>query len=248
MSEKLFEVFGITFTVTAVYGIMSVIVLLLFMTWWLMNRKKRTGKPIFAGQVMNGIGFGLLPALAFLKAFQDISYGKGAAVIDPLPQVRWLCQEGFYRPMRIEAAAALFLFLLLCVWLILRREEFPDNGDLLMIAVCLWAVIRLGTEDFRLEPHILFHFASSVTVLLCLIIWTVRRARICRMPLRTAAEMTAVTVCLVLNILTTMGVLSAGSEIADFAVEIGSALLAMILTLITGSDVRRMNQKEVQPS
>ena len=132
--------------------------------------------------------------------------------------------------------------------LILRREEFPDNGDLLMIAVCLWAVIRLGTEDFRLEPHILFHFTSSVTVLLCLIIWTVRRARICRMPLRTAAEMTAVTACLVLNILTTMGVLSAGSEIADFAVEIGSALLAMILTLITGSDVRRMNQKEVQPS
>ena len=115
MSERLFEVFGITFTVTAVYGIMSVIVLLLFMTWWLMNRKKRTGKPIFAGQVMNGIGFGLLPALAFLKTFQDISYGKGAAVIEPLPQVRWLCQEGFYRPMRIEAAAALFLFLLLLV-------------------------------------------------------------------------------------------------------------------------------------
>ena len=113
MSERLFEVFGITFTVTAVYGIMSVIVLLLFMTWWLMNRKKRTGKPIFAGQVMNGIGFGLLPSLAFLKSFQDISYGKGAAVIEPLPQVRWFCQEGCYRPMRIEAAAALFLFLLL---------------------------------------------------------------------------------------------------------------------------------------
>lgn len=33
MSERLFEVFGITFTVTAVYGILSVIVLLLFMTW-----------------------------------------------------------------------------------------------------------------------------------------------------------------------------------------------------------------------
>ena len=61
MSERLFEVFGITFTVAAVYGIMSVVVLLLFMIWWLMNRKKRTGKPIFAGQVMNGIGFGLLP-------------------------------------------------------------------------------------------------------------------------------------------------------------------------------------------
>ena len=80
MSERLFEVFGITFTVTAVYGILSVIVLHLFMTWWLMNRKKRTGKPIFAGQVMNGIGFGILPALAVLKAFQATGTETGAKV------------------------------------------------------------------------------------------------------------------------------------------------------------------------
>ena len=72
MSEKLFEIFGITFTVTYVYAILSAVVLLLFMTWWLLNRKKRTGKPVFAGQVMNGIGFGLLPALALLKSFQDL--------------------------------------------------------------------------------------------------------------------------------------------------------------------------------
>ncbi len=247
MSEKLFEIFGITFTVTYVYGILSLFILILFMIWWLLNRKKRTGKPVFAGQVMNGIGFGLLPALALLKTFQDISYGKGAAVIEPLPQVRWLCQEGCYRPMRIEAAAALFLFFLLCLWLILRKEEFPDNGDLLMIGVCLWSVIRLGTEDFRREPHILFHCASSATLILCLVIWTVRRIRICRMPLRTIADLTAVTACITLNILTTVGILSAGSEIADFAVKMGSALLAMILTLIAGGDVRKMLQKEVQP-
>ena len=246
MSEKLFEIFGITFTVTYVYGIISVIVLLLFMTWWLLNRKKRTGKPVFAGQVMNGIGFGLLPALALLKSFRDLSYGKGAEVIDPLPQMRWLCQEGCYRPMRIEAAAARFLFFLLCLWLILRKEEFPDNGDLLMIAVCLWSVIRLGTEDFRREPHLLFHCASSATLILCLVIGTVRRIRICHMPLRTIADLTAVTACVAVNILTTVGVLSAGSDIADFAVKIGSALLAMILTLIAGSDVRKMQQKASQ--
>jgi hypothetical protein len=149
--------------------------------------------------------------------------------------------------MRIEAAAALFLFFLLCLWLILRKEEFPDNGDLLMIGVCLWSVIRLGTEDFRREPHILFHCASSATLILCLVIWTVRRIRICRMPLRTIADLTAVTACIALNILTTVGILSAGSEIADFAVKMGSALLAMVLTLIAGGDVRKMLQKEVQP-
>ena len=111
MTEKLFEFSGVTVTVTGVYGTLSVIVLLLFMTWWLLNRKKRTGQPIFAGQVMNGIGFGLLPALAFLKAFQDISMGKGAAVTEPLPLVRWLTEDGCYRPMRIETAAAI------CTWI-----------------------------------------------------------------------------------------------------------------------------------
>lgn len=247
MSEKLFEFSGVTVTVTGVYGTLSVIVLLLFMTWWLLNRKKRTGQPIFAGQVMNGIGFGLLPALAFLKAFQDISMGKGAAVTEPLPLVRWLTEDGCYRPMRIEMAAAICLFVLLCLWLILRKEEFPDNGDLLMIAVCIWSAIRLVTEDFRAEPQILFHISSCVMIMLCLIIWIFRRAQISRMPLRTAADLAAVSLCIAVNLLTVTGTLTAGSGIADFAVKIGSALLALILTLIVGGDVRKLKKRADQP-
>ena len=247
MSEKLFEFSGVTVTVTGVYGTLSVIVLLLFMTWWLLNRKKRTGQPVFAGQVMNGIGFGLLPALAFLKAFQDIATGKGAKVTDPLPLIRWLTEDGCYRPMRIETAAAMGLFALLCLWLILRKEEFPDNGDLLMITVCMWSAIRLVTEDFRLEPQILFHITSCVTMLFCLIVWIIRRSKICRMPLRTAADLTAVSLCIAVNLLTATGTLTAGSGIADFAVKTGSALLALILTLIVGGDVRKLKQRADQP-
>lgn len=247
MSEKLIEFSGVAVTVTGIYGILSVAVLLLFMSWWLMNRKKRTGKPVFAGQVVNGIGFGLLPALAVLKSFQDSAAGKGAEVIEPLPQIRWLCEENCYLPMRIEAAVALFLFLLICLWLILRKEEFPDNGDLLLITVCIWSVIRLVTEDFRREPMMLFHYTSCATVMLCLMIWTVRRIKICRMPIRTAADLIAVTTCLTLNILTALGILSAGSSIADFAVKTGCGALAMLLTLIAGSDVRRMKEKSNQP-
>ena len=247
MSEKLFEFSGVTVTVTGVYGTLSVIVLLLFMTWWLLNRKKRTGQPIFAGQVMNGIGFGLLPALAFLKAFQDISMGKGAAVTEPLPLVRWLTEDGCYRPMRIEMAAAICLFVLLCLWLILRKEEFPDNGDLLMIAVCIWSAIRLVTEDFRAEPQILFHISSCVMIMLCLIIWIFRRAQISRMLLRTAADLAAVSLCIAVNLLTATGTLTAGSGIADFAVKTGSALLALILTLIVGGDVRKLKKRADQP-
>lgn len=247
MTEKLFEFSGVTVTVTGVYGTLSVIVLLLFMTWWLLNRKKRTGQPIFAGQVMNGIGFGLLPTLAFLKAFQDISMGKGAAVTEPLPLVRWLTEDGCYRPMRIEMAAAICLFVLLCLWLILRKEEFPDNGDLLMIAVCIWSAIRLVTEDFRAEPQILFHISSCVMIMLCLIIWIFRRAQISRMLLRTAADLAAVSLCIAVNLLTATGTLTAGSGIADFAVKTGSALLALILTLIVGGDVRKLKKRADQP-
>ena len=247
MSEKLVEFSGVAVTVTGVYGILSVIVLLLFMSWWLLNRKKRTRKPVFAGQVVNGIGFGLLPALAFLKLFQDPPAGKVAEVIEPLPQIRWLCEEGCYRPMRIEAAAALFLFILVCLWLIVRKEELPDNGDLLLITVCLWSAIRLVTEDFRSEPLILFHCTSSAAIMMCLIMWTVRRKKISRMPIRTAIDLIAVTTCLTLNILTMSGVFSGGSSIADFAIKTGCGLLAVLLTLFAGSDVRRMKEKYNQP-
>ena len=130
MSEVLFEAGGINVTITAVYSVISVIVLLLFMSLWLAGKKKRTGRDIFAGQVMNGIGFGILPALAVLKAFQEAGTGKGARVLEPLPCVRWLSVGGYYMPGRIETAAAAVLFILLCLWLILRKSELPDNGDL----------------------------------------------------------------------------------------------------------------------
>ena len=88
MSEALFEVAGVTVTVTAVYSVISVVVLFLFMALWLVGRKKRTGAEIFAGQVMNGIGFGILPALAVLKAFQEAGTGAGSKVLEPLLCVR----------------------------------------------------------------------------------------------------------------------------------------------------------------
>ena len=121
MSESLFEAAGVNVTITGVYGILSVIILLLFMSLWLAGRKKRTGREVFAGQVMNGIGFGLLPALAVLKAFQAAAM-NGAGVTKPLPCIRWLSVGGCYMPGRIETAAAAFFFILLCLWLIVRKD------------------------------------------------------------------------------------------------------------------------------
>lgn len=243
MSEVLLEAGGINVTITAVYGVISVIVLLLFMSLWLAGKKKRTGRDIFAGQVMNGIGFGILPALAVLKAFQEAGTGKGARVLEPLPCVRWLSVGGYYMPGRIETAAAAVLFILLCLWLILRKSELPDNGDLIMISVCIWAAIRLVTEDFRRDPMDLFRYTSCGTILFCAAVWSIRRAGMIRMPVRTAVDLTAICICIAINLLTAKHVLTMGSEIADYVVKTGSAALMLILTLMAGGDLRRILEK-----
>ena len=244
MGEVLFEAAGMKVTVTGVSVLVSALVLILFAGLWLSGRKKRTGREIFAGQVMNGIGFGLLPALAVLKAFNEAGTGAGAKVTEPLPCVGWLSMSGFYMPGRIETAAAAAMFAFLCLWLIFRREELPDNGDLIMISVCIWAAIRLVTEDFRREPVDLFRYASCATVLLCAVIWSVRRAGCIRMPVRTVADLTAVCICIAANLMTAGHILSAGSEIADYAVKTGTAALMLILTLMTGGDLRRIMRKQ----
>lgn len=244
MSEVLFEAAGVNVTVTGVYAVVSVFILLLFMTLWLIGRKKRTGKSIFAGQVMNGIGFGLLPALAVLKAFQEAGTGTGSKVLEPLPCIQWLSVNGYYMPGRIETSAAAVMFLLVCLWLILRKKELPDNGDLMIISVCIWAAIRLVTEDFRKEPMDIFRFTSCGTILACAILWSVRRARYSRMTARTIIDLTAVCACIAINLLTSLHILSAGSGIADYAVKTGSAALLLFLTLMIGGDLRRITEKQ----
>ena len=246
MSEVLFEVFGLSVTVTAVYIATSVIVLLLFMSLWLAGRKKKTQKDIFAGQVMNGIGFGLLPAVSVLKAFQGTSTGRGIKLYEPLPEIRWMSVNGCFMPDRIEAAAALLCFILVCLWLIVKKDDIPDNGDLLPISVSIWASIRLVSEDFRFEPRIIFHYTSYLTLIACMILWCIRRKDMIRSPLRNLADLSAVFLCISVHLITTYGILSTGSEVGDFAVKSGSAFLALMLTLTAGGEVRKLIRKDEQ--
>ena len=240
MNEALFEVAGVTITITALYGVVSAAILILFMSLWLIGRKNNTGKPVFAGQVMNGIGFGLLPALSVLKAFQEMSTGKGGKVFEPLPAIQWLSDDGFFRPGRIETAACLLCFVFLCLWLIFRKRELPDNGDLFMISLCLWATIRLVTEDYRADPQNLFRYTSCGTVFACLVIMLIRRSRIHSDPGRTILDLLCVGSCIAMNLITAEKILSIGSEIGDYAAKTGSALLMLSITLIVGGDLRRM--------
>lgn len=244
MNETLFEVAGLSVTVTGVCASFSVLVLILFMSLWLYGRKKKTGVPIFAGQVMNGIGFGLLPALAVLKAFQIMSGDIGAKVFEPLTTLKWVTENGCFLPCRIEMCAAILGFLLFCLWLIVRKTDMPDNGDLLMISVCIWAAIRMITENMRSEPRDLFRYASACTMMACMIIWEVRRARSFRVPGRTIADLTAAGICIGIHLVAVKGLLTAGSEIGDFAVKTGSALLLLLLILMVGGDVRKSLRPE----
>ena len=244
MSDTLFEIAGINVTITGVGAILSLLVMILFEILWLIDRQKKTGVPIFAGQVMNGIGFGLLPALAVLKAFIEMNECAGKKVFEPLPMVRWVTEDGFFRCARIESAAAVLCFLLLCLWLIIRKNELPDNGDLLMIAVCIWADIRLITENLRSNPSDLFRYASCGVLLGCVIIWSVRRMKMQYSPGRTVLDLLAAGICIAVNLVTAKAILSTGSEIGDFAVKTGSALLLLMLALMTGGDLRRNLEKE----
>lgn len=246
MSEALFEAAGITVTVTGVSALLSVLVMIVFAALWLTDRKKKTGKPIFAGQVMNAAGFGLLPALAVLKAFREMSAEPGTKVFEPIPMIRWITVNGNFRPERIDMAAAVLAFLLLCLWLILRKKELTDNGDLLMIAVCIWAAIRLATENLRNEPTDIFRYASCCVMLGCVILWCVRRKKSQYTAARTITDLIAAGICIAVNLVTSKGVLSVGSEIGDFAVKTGSALLLLMVTLMVGGDLRKSREKETE--
>lgn len=243
MGETLFEVTGFAFTITWIYGIVSFFVLILLISLWLLGRKKRTGQPVFAGQVINGVGFGLLPALSVLKAFQSMGSGKGSPVFEPLPAIGWLTEDGCFMPGRIETVLSFVCFTVLCLWLIFRKQEMPDNGDLFIIALCLWATIRLITEDFRSAPMNLFRFTSCGTELGCLIIILIRRYRIHPSALRTITDVFAAGICIAVNLLISKGLLTVGSDIGDFTAKTGSAFLLLTVVLIVGGDLRKIRYR-----
>lgn len=240
MNNVLFEVGGTGISIGVAAYASAAAVLLLMMTLWLTDRKKRTGQPIASGQVINGIGYGLLPMLTVLRAFQEPDAGTGTVVTEPLPLVQWLSTEGRYMYCRIEIVALLACFVLLTLWLIMRRKDFPDDGSLLLISICLWASIRLSTENYRSVPQDLFRYTGCAAVLAILVFWTVRRAILLHSAGRAVIDMVTVGLCLAIYLLTAKGILSVGSPIGDFAVIHGSVLLALTLTLITGGDLRKL--------
>lgn len=243
MSEVLTEIGGVNVTIKITAAAVSLAVILLFTALWLAERKKRTGRAASFGEWMNGIGYGLLPAAAVWKAFEHMMRsGSGSEVAEPLPPVPWLTENGLYCPCRIEMSAALLCFIGLSLWLMLRKSEPENRGDLLLVALCLWASVRIVTEDFRPSAGNIVRYIYCSAVMLCLFWWTVRRNRIRLSPARTAADWVAAVFCTGIIAVTAEGILSVGSRIGDLAVIAGCAVLEAALTLIAGSDCRKLER------
>ena len=125
----------------------------------------------------------------------------------------------------------------------LRKNDLPGNGDLLLTVLCIWGLIRSVTENLRVNTLRtgIFSFVillAFCTELICLLIWSVRRRRKQKNPGLTAIEWAAVTGCGVLLAVQNAGMIALRSETANLAAAAGCAIVMGTLILSAGKDSR----------
>ena len=210
------------------------------------GRQKGNGRKGSPGLIVQSVGFGFLPGAAVFSAF--ITWhpaAQGIAVVKPFEAIPFFTENGLFLPARMEGAAAALCFLFLCGWLIGRKKEDLPEGDLLMISACLWAAIRIISELFRASSLLRFGTFSAVpgicclVMILCLGIWSHRRNKRQQGRMLAIWDWVAVAFCAAVVMLTSWGVLSLGSGVADLAVIAGADLLMLTLILFAGADSRR---------
>lgn len=215
--------------------------------WSLDHRRQNSEKSSAGRLIIQAAGFGFLPAAAVWNAFKsyDGVLSKGTALISTLPAVPWLTQDGYYIPCRIDLAAALTAFIILCIWLICKRKDLIPAADLLLISVTVWAGIRMVTESFyetsmlTVNGHPVLRYAACAVVLVCLAGWSVRREKRQKNTLQLVIDWTGALLSAAAVVITSEKVLTTGSEIGDFALISGAALLMTGITLIVGADCRK---------
>ena len=224
---------------------MALFMIFLFSALWVLDARKRNAVRLTAGHWINAAGFGLLPGIAVWKAFDAFAgdTGNGKLLFQPIRDIPWITADGRFVPGRIEFCAAMLLLAGLIIWLIVRKKDIPGNGDVLITVLCMWGAVRSVTEGLRSEPPRTGPFSlvillAAAAELICLAVWTMRREQKQKSAVMTALEWTAVAGCGALILLQEAGILSMGSEIANFAASSGCALLTAVLILSTGRDSR----------
>ncbi len=223
----------------------ALFMILLFSLLWVLDIRKRSTDRLTAGHWVNAAGFGLMPGIAAWKAFDAFAgnAGTGKPLFQPIRDIPWITADGRFVPGRIEFCAAVLLLAGMIIWLIVRKKDMPGNGDVLITVLCLWGAVRSVTEGLRSEPPRTGPFSlvillAAAVELICLAVWTIRREHKQKSAVMTVLEWTAVAGCGALILLQEAGILSMGSEIADFAASVGCALLAAALILSSGKDSR----------
>lgn len=237
-SERMIRIYGI------IGGFLTMV---LTGALWIWDHRRRNGERLSAGLIIQAAGFGFLPAAAVWSVFKayDGLLSRGTALIPSLPAVPWLTQAGYYVPCRIDLAAALTVFIVLCIWLIGKKKDLAPPADLLLISVTAWAGVRMVTESFYeaslipVSGHPVLRYAACLVALLCLAVWTVRREKRQKNALQSVIDWAGALLCAAAVVITSEKVLSTGSEIGDFALISGAALLLTVITLITGADSRK---------
>ncbi len=232
-------------TAAIIGGGLSLLVWILFSAVRLIHQRKRS-RPIKFGELMNHIGFGLLPGIAVWKIFEQNMYlSEGTPLIEPLSAVPFFTDGSLFFPCRIEAGCALACFSGIIIWLAARKEEIPGNGDLFLSVICLWGTIRCVTEqlrryplisagDLRVMPVIFYLLAAG-----CFTIWTIRKKRATENSTATIiAESVTAAGCGIAIILNSNHVFTVGSEIGDFMLVLGCGMLMAIISLLAGKDSR----------
>ena len=242
MGQTLGKIGAFSLTMEGIGLAAAFLVFLIFYMIWSQDAKKRGGKKPAIGRWLNAAGFGLFPAIAVWKAFEDRSApGLGRPVEVPFSVLPFVTQDGKWLPCRIEGILALTAFFGICVWLIIRKKELPGNGDLLLIVLCLWGGVRSVTESFR-ESVLLFPGFTEIIalcmMLLPLICWEIRRTRQQKAVLQAVLDCGGGVVCGAILWIVSQGILSVGSEIGNLAVRFGCATLLCMIALLAGKDSR----------
>lgn len=244
--ETLLSFAGLRFSVTGVGGAIAFLTIALFTVIWnSMIQPRKIGIRIPFPIWMNAIGFGLMPGCAVWKAFEhNTTLGSGTGLFEPLGPFPFLTADNCFQPSRIEFILAILCFAAMIFWLMIRRKEIPGNGDVMLIVLCVWGLIRGVTEGFRSIPFIRFGNVSFVQILFLILadiplaVWTVRRLKGEKSTAFTVLEWFSVISCETVMVLNTCGVLSAGSGIGDLAVNAGCAVLGILLILTAGKESR----------
>ena len=243
--DLLFQWRGFRISACGLGAGISLLVTLLFANGWIAARKRRHPEGRGMARLMNGLGFGLLPGAAVWKAFEQETFlGAGTPVLAGLPQAPWLTEQGICFPSRTEMLLALLLFAAACLWLFLRKNDLPENGDLMGVCAAIWAAGRTVTEGLRAGRTVLFEipwsagWAALAVMAIVLTGWTVRAFR---QKKNTGYAYVCIPVFAVtgtLLVLLQKGILLSYNAPAALAAEVCCALLAVKAVLCMGRVTR----------